>query len=54
MLSGCRMNKNEQTIFASLQTSITNVDSTNIQTKLNILPISYDNTQRFLKGTLSK
>jgi hypothetical protein len=48
------MNKNEQSIFASLQTSITNADSIFTHTKLDKLPISYDNTNRFLKGNLSK
>jgi hypothetical protein len=54
ILSSSGVNKNEQSIFASLHTSITNDDATFTETKLNNLPISYDNTHRFLKGNLSK
>jgi hypothetical protein len=54
ILSATGVNKNEQSIFASLNTSITNVDSVFTQTKLKKLPMTYDNTHRFLKGTPSK
>jgi hypothetical protein len=53
ILSSIGTNKNEQSVLSSLHTSITNVDSMFIQTKLNELPISCDNTHRFLKGNLS-
>ncbi len=54
ILSSSGINKNEQSIFDSFHTSITNVDSMFTNTKLNQLPISYDNTHRFLKGNISK
>ncbi|CAF2402549.1 unnamed protein product [Rotaria sp. Silwood2] len=52
ILSSSETNKNEQTIITSLHSSITNTDSTFLQTTLNKLPISYENTHRFLKGTI--
>ncbi|CAF1213810.1 unnamed protein product [Rotaria sordida] len=52
ILSSSETQKNEQKIITSLHTSITNADSSFIQTTLNKLPISYDNTHRFLKGTI--
>jgi predicted Zn-dependent protease len=53
ILSSTGPHKNEQLVLSSLHTSITNSDAVFIQTKLNDLPISYDNTPRFLKGNLS-
>ncbi|CAF0797332.1 unnamed protein product [Rotaria sp. Silwood1] len=52
ILSSSETNNNEQIILTSLHSSITNTDSTFIQTTLNKLPISYENTHRFLKGTI--
>ena len=53
ILSANDVNKTEQAIFTSLHTSTKNIDSAFTQTKLNKLPISRDNTNRFLKGNLS-
>jgi hypothetical protein len=54
ILSSSRINKNEQSILASLNTSITIADSFYTRTNLSNLPISCDNTHRFLKGSLSE
>lgn len=54
ILSASDTNQNEQSIITSLHISVTNSDSDFMQTRLNALPISHDNTARFLKGTTSK
>lgn len=53
ILSSTSINKVEPSLFSSLQASITNGDSPYTRTKLQNLPISCDNTPRFLKGHLS-
>lgn len=52
ILASNGMNKNEQSVFSSLYTSTKSIDSPFTHTKLFKLPISRDNTHRFLKGTL--
>lgn len=54
ILASNGVNKNEQSVFSSLYTSTKSVDSPFTHTKLYKLPISRDNTHRFLKGTLRK
>jgi hypothetical protein len=54
ILSATGMNKHEQSIFASLNSSITSADTVFTQTKLKKLPVAYDNTHRFFKTPLSK
>jgi len=53
ILSSSSNNKVEPSVFGTLQSSITIGDSPHMQTKLQTLPISCDNTHRFLKGHLS-
>jgi hypothetical protein len=54
LLSSPDIRKAEQSIFASINKSITNGDSPSTQTQLSTLSISLDNTHRFLKGFLSR
>lgn len=54
ILSSTSIHKTEQSIFASLYTSMKRVDSTFTHTKLIPLPITRDNTNRFLKGSSRK
>ncbi|CAF2059941.1 unnamed protein product [Rotaria magnacalcarata] len=51
LLSASETFQSEQSIITSLRTSITNSDSDVLKTPLHSLPISHDNTARFLKGT---
>jgi hypothetical protein len=53
ILSSIGANKNDQSIISSVHSSITSSDSMFTNTKLNELPVSYDNTHRFLKGNRS-
>lgn len=53
ILSSIGANKNDQSILSSVHSSITSSDSMFTNTKLNELPVSYDNTHRFLKGNRS-
>ncbi|CAF3379496.1 unnamed protein product [Rotaria socialis] len=51
LLSALETFQSEQSIITSLHTPITNSDSDVLKTPLHSLPISHDNTARFLKGT---